>query len=95
MGALVDFENAAVSHAQRLEILGQPCGPTATRQIKIEIEFIQPTYRGQARFQGGEYSLESHQQHPVPIEREAFAAHVDLRIEPTMGGSSRRPELRE
>ena len=51
MCGLVDVENAAVGHAQRLEILGQPCGPTATRQIKIEIEFIQATYRGQLRFQ--------------------------------------------
>ena len=93
MRALSDVEDVAVRHAQRLEILGQPCGPTATRQIKIEIEFIQATDRGQARFQSGEYSVESHQQRAVSLEREPFAAHVDLCIEPAMGRSGRVPEL--
>jgi len=95
MCGLVDVENAAVGHAQRLEILGQPCGPTATRQIKIEIEFIQATYRGQARFQRGEYSVESHQQHAVSLEREPVSAHIDLGIEPAMGSSGRCSELRK
>jgi len=52
MQAVVDVEDAAVAHAQHLEILGQPSRPTATRQIETEIEFVQATYRGQLRFQG-------------------------------------------
>jgi hypothetical protein len=89
--------DAAVAHAQRVEILGQPPGSTATRhiEIEIEIEFIQATYRGQLRLQDREYSVESHQQPAVSLEREPFAAHVDRCIEPTMGRSSRVPELQE
>jgi hypothetical protein len=91
--ALVDVEDAAVPHAQHLEILGQPSGPTATRQIEIEIKFIQATYGGQLRLQDRQYSVESHQQRAVSLEREPFAAHVDLCIEPAMGRSGRVPEL--